>query len=100
MGYMKTIFQEKIENNLKIISNNYDGEAEVFLCQKMDMAYDKLLSAIEEFNEIDATFDAYVKENPEGRDDDQLWDACRQYSAKKCENDFDDAYEVLKNIDI
>lgn len=96
--YYKERLQKAVENNLKVISNHYDNEAETFICKELENALDALEKACESFEIIKATFNAWVEDNSEGIDENELWDRCFHYMAD-CGGDFDEMWETFEKIE-
>ena len=91
MGYFKKQLMEETEKALEAISNGYDEEAEVYLCNKYAEAYELIEKAFDIFTLANAVWDEYVEDNSYGIDSDELWEKCEEY-----DEEFPEIYEAIK----
>ena len=78
-----------VKENMSIISDCYDGEAEVFVSKLMaEIFMDHLYAAMEKFEMIEDLIQAYKEE--EGTD---LFETCVSE-----DEEFEGSYELLKQI--
>lgn len=92
---MNKEMNDKVEKNLAAITNHYDNEAETFFCMKVEEAYLALQKVSELYEEIEATWRAWVREIC-NEDIGEVEISNNLYD--KCVENFDDFEEELEEL--